>query len=118
MSEVVVTGSFDDLRSRDIRFLEEASKLGNLHVLMWPDKLIKSFTGIEPKFDQDERLYMLDAIRYVDSVTIVSDKGDPCLLPEFAGIRHQIWAVDEQSDNPNKSKYCQAHNLQYLVTIQ
>jgi glycerol-3-phosphate cytidylyltransferase-like family protein len=36
MNGVVVTGSFDDLKSRHVPFLEEASKLGNVQVILWP----------------------------------------------------------------------------------
>ena len=39
MKKVVITGSFDDLRSRHIRLLEEAAKLGRLHVRLWSDKI-------------------------------------------------------------------------------
>ena len=32
-AQVIVAGGFDDIRSRDLRFLEEASKLGELTVV-------------------------------------------------------------------------------------
>ncbi len=35
--QVVVSGGFDEIKSRDLRFLEEAAKLGTLTVLRWPD---------------------------------------------------------------------------------
>lgn len=31
--QVIVSGGFDDIKSRDLRFLEEAAKLGELTVL-------------------------------------------------------------------------------------
>ena len=37
MTTVIASGSFDNLRSRHVRFLEEAAKLGELHVLLWSD---------------------------------------------------------------------------------
>ena len=45
MSNVVVSGSFDDLRSPHIRFLEEAAKRGDLHVQLWSDDLFQSREG-------------------------------------------------------------------------
>ena len=42
MKNVVVVGSFDDLRSRHIRLLEEAAKLGEVHALIWPDAGVKA----------------------------------------------------------------------------
>ena len=40
MSDVVVVAElFDDMRFADFRFLEEASKLGKLHVALYSDAL-------------------------------------------------------------------------------
>jgi len=41
MTTVFVAGSFDNLRSRHVRFLEEAAKLGELHVLLWSDEVAR-----------------------------------------------------------------------------
>ncbi len=38
MGKAIVMGSFDDLRSSDLRFLEEASRHGELHALVWSDE--------------------------------------------------------------------------------
>ncbi len=42
---VVVTGSFDDMRSRHIRFLEEAAQLGQVRVLVWDDEAVRAAGG-------------------------------------------------------------------------
>ena len=60
MKTVIVSGSFDDMRARDIRFLQEASRYGCLHALVWGDDVVKG----RPKFPEEERMYMMDAIRY------------------------------------------------------
>jgi hypothetical protein len=44
-TQVVVSGGFDDIKSRDLRFLEEAAKLGELTVLLWPDAMLQKLTG-------------------------------------------------------------------------
>jgi cytidyltransferase-like protein len=67
-----VTGSFDEIRSAQIRFLEEAAKAGKLHVNLWSDALVKATTGQAPKFPHAERLYFVQAIRYVSAASIVS----------------------------------------------
>src|SRR5438876_406555 len=71
MSDCVVTGAFDDLLFRDFRFLEEASKRGPLHVLLWSDRL----TG-KTKFPQAEREYLLRANRFVHDVQVVDSIPD------------------------------------------
>jgi hypothetical protein len=47
MKKAVVCGSFDNLKSRDIRFLQEASKLGILTVFLWTDNLFEELEGNE-----------------------------------------------------------------------
>jgi len=81
MDSVVITGSFDDLRSPHIRFLEEAAKRGGVHVQIWSDELFKSKEGRSPKFPAAERLYFVDAIRYVTSAEIVSSLTDRSAIP-------------------------------------
>jgi cytidyltransferase-like protein len=112
---VVVMGSFDDVRSRHIRFLEEAAKLGPLCVLLWDDKAVHAATGNPPKFPLAERLYLLQALRYVDQITTVSDPIDPEALPEIAETRSSVWVVPVSDHTLQKRNYCAAHGLGYHV---
>jgi glycerol-3-phosphate cytidylyltransferase-like family protein len=67
--QIIVSGGFDDIKSRDLRFLEEAARLGELSVLLWPDATLQKLTGKAPKFPLAERKYFLNAVRYVSRVT-------------------------------------------------
>ena len=49
MITIIAGGSFDNLVSRRVRFLEEASKLGDLRVLLWSDDLVRRATGQDRK---------------------------------------------------------------------
>ena len=60
MSDVFVAGAFDDIRSRDIRFLEEAARLGPVTVGLWDDERTLRETG-KLKFPYEERKYVLEA---------------------------------------------------------
>ncbi|HUW08571.1 MAG TPA: adenylyltransferase/cytidyltransferase family protein [Anaerolineae bacterium] len=115
---VVVTGSFDDLRSRHVRFLEEAAKLGAVHVLLWSDEIVRSLEG--KKFPQEERLYLLEAIRYVRRVTVVADEAARDAIardaiPQVDEVRPDVWVVDEASDNVRKRAYCESRGVEYRV---
>jgi cytidyltransferase-like protein len=115
---VVLSGSFDDLRSAQVRFLEEAARLGPLHVLLWSDAAVRRLEGKAPKFPEAERQYLLGAIRYVDRVTICRDPAGPDTLSLPDQLQPSTWAVDEASDNDAKRAYCRAHGLQYHVVRQ
>jgi cytidyltransferase-like protein len=114
-SPVVVMGSFDDARSRHIRFLEEAAKLGSLHVLLWDDKAVHAATGQLPKFPLAERSYLLQALRYVDRIAGVSGPIDPEALPQIDGSQAGVWVVSEADDTPQKRNYCVSRGLAYHV---
>ena len=113
--KVVVSGSFDDLRSRHVRFFHEASKLGDLHLLLWPDEAARVLEGREPKFPQKERLYFLDAVRYVKNVTLVAGQVEPDALPQVDGLQPDLWVVNEASDSPDKRTYCDRAGIAYYV---
>jgi len=117
----VVSGSFDDLRSRHVRLLEEAAKLGDVHVLLWPDETVLALEGKPPKFPQAERLYLLQALRYVKAVSLARGLNDPDSLPDMErlspplkGIPH-IWAVPQADDTPEKRDFCRQNGIIYKV---
>src|SRR5664279_5094174 len=95
--QVIVSGGFDDIRSRDLRFLEEASKLGELSVLLWPDATLQKLTGNAAKFPLGERFYFLNAVRYVSRVIPANDSINPNELP--TDLRADIWADVEADEN-------------------
>ncbi len=115
MKQVVVSGSFDNLGSPGVRFLEEAARLGQVNVLLWSDETCQAHTGQPPKFPQAERAYLVQAIRYVSSVTIVQSTGDIHSLPHKLGFTPDIWVVSEADDHPRKKAFCQARSLEYQV---
>ncbi len=71
MATVFVSGAFDDLRARDVQFLDEAAKLGPVAVGLWTDDLVRTRESRPPKFPFDERLYLLQALRHVAGIVPV-----------------------------------------------
>ena len=60
---VFVKGSFDDLKTIDIRFFQEAAKLGNVHVLLLSDEVSLINNNKRNIFPFHERRYYLKSIR-------------------------------------------------------
>jgi len=114
-SQVVVCGGFDDLKSHGLRFLEEAAKLGELTVLLWPDEMLQKLSGRPPKFPLVERLYFLNAIRYVTRVVSASSATNPDELPVVPGVRADLWADLAMSANPARENFCRERNMAYRV---
>lgn len=112
--QVIVCGGFDDIRARQLRFLEEASKLGELTVVVWPDDTLKAETGGAPKFPLAERLYFLEAVRYVSRVVPAPPHLSDA-LPRLDGISPQVW-VDEEADlRESRRRYCQERGIEYRL---
>ncbi len=118
MRNVVVTGSFDNLGSRHVRFLEGASKLGRMQVMMWSDEVVRALEGKTLEFPAQERLYLLQAIRYVGDVRVVTGRVERDALPQIDEQPPQIWVVDEASDTPQKRAYCKSRGVEYRVLNQ
>lgn len=70
---ILTAGGFDNLSSKHIRFLHEASKYGPLEVILYDDALIERMTANAPKFPLPERHYVAENIRYVSRVHTISD---------------------------------------------
>jgi cytidyltransferase-like protein len=115
MQNVVVSGSFDDIRSRQVRLLEEAADWGSVHVGLWSDRLIKRLTGADAKFPLQERKYFLEALHYVHKVWEVDDLPDPDELPQLAGLHPDLWVLPEDEDSPARQNYCASHGIHYQV---
>ena len=114
--QIVVSGGFDDFFSIHLRFLEEAAWLGEVTVLLWPDEAVQKLTGKPPKFSEAERLYLLNAVRYVSRVIPVTDgANDFNELPEVSGYRPKVWADVECHYNEKRKAFCQWHDLEYRV---
>jgi cytidyltransferase-like protein len=115
MSQVFVTGSFDNLRSHHVRFLEAAAKLGEVHVLLWSDETTRTVEGSSPLFKVDERRYMVQAVRFVKQALVSSGQGWLDAEPEIERVKPDIYAVNEDGDKPEKQEYCAGHGIRYVV---
>jgi cytidyltransferase-like protein len=113
--QIIVSGGFDDIHSRHIRLLEEASKLGDVIVLLWADKILEQQTGKAPKFPLAERLYFLDAMRYVSRVVPLPESADPNVLPEITGLKPGLWVDEESEFNTARRDYCGKRGVEYGV---
>ncbi len=109
--KVTVTGSFDDLHSRHVRFLEEAAKLGEVTVLLWSDEAVRALTGNAPKFPLSERLYYVQALRYVTQAVGAGADARGAV----AASHPDVWVVDKADDSAEKAAWCAQHGIGYRV---
>jgi len=107
--QVVVSGGFDEIKSRDLRFLEESAKLGELTVLLWPDAMLQNYSGKPPKFPLAERKYFLNAVRYVSRVVEAGGSTNFNALPR--NLHADIWADIESTANAAREKFAAENKI-------
>lgn len=120
MNPVLVSGTFDRLLLREMRFLEEAAMLGPVHVLVWSDAVARRQSNQVPKYTQAERIYLLESLRYVNQVTLCDEVDPDSGFPTRGFPTRQLqpgatWLVDPATDRPDVRRWCEQHELQYRV---
>ena len=126
MRAVFVSGIFDDIRSRQLRFLQEASAKGSVTVFLWGDEAAQAVMGKPPLFGLAERRYYLEAVRWVSRVETVARIPDLDALPARflarakASAEKPLWALTDafghSSEGPSAAKaaFCAEHGMEYL----
>ena len=85
-------------------------------MLLWPDEAVQKLAGKPPKYSEAERLYLLNAVRYVSRVMPITDVVNNFNeLPDLSGYRPAVWADVECQYNQKRKAFCQWHNLEYRV---
>jgi cytidyltransferase-like protein len=112
---VIVSGAFDNLSSRDLRFLEEASKLGSVTVLLWTDEVVRQHHGRPPKFPFAERDYLLRAIRHVGHVVPLARLDHANELPRDLIHGATVWADVESGSSEIRRQFARKFGIGYRV---
>ncbi len=107
--QIIVSGGFDDIKSGDLRFLEEAARLGELSVLLWPDATLQKLAGKPPKFPLAERMYFLNAVRYVSRVIEADGSASFDTLPE--NLKADIWADVAATASPARDAFARENKI-------
>jgi cytidyltransferase-like protein len=113
---VIVTGCYDWLHSGHVRFFMDAAALGDLFAVVGSDRNVEFLKGPgHPLQHDDERRYMVGAIRQVHRCLISTGSGWMDAEPEVARIQPRYYVVNEDGDQPEKQAFCAARGIEYVV---
>jgi cytidyltransferase-like protein len=115
MKTVVVSGSFNNIQSRDIRFLEEAARIGPITVLLWSDEAYQHLKRLKPEFPEKERLYFLESVRYVQRAILADGMIGLDEIPQVERVKPDVWVVPESEDTFSKRHFCGSNGIEYSV---
>lgn len=115
-NKVFVSGCFDMLHSGHVAFFEEAAEHGDLYVGLGSDKTISELKGRVTVNSENERLYMVKALKSVKDTWINSGSGVLDFKEDLLKLRPDILFVNEDGHSANKVKICKEFGIEYRIS--
>lgn len=106
MKKVFVSGCYDLLHSGHVEFFRQASAYGSLYVGIGSDATILQLKGHRTLYSENERLFMVKAIRYVQDAFINQGSGMMDFVPTVDFLKPDIFVVNEDGSRPEKEAFC------------
>jgi len=116
VKKVFVSGCFDLLHSGHIAFFEDAAQYGELYVGIGSDNTINNLKGRKTINTEQERLYMIKALKAVADAWINTGSGLLDFLDDMKKLKPDIFFVNEDGHTPDKEKICRELGIEYLVS--
>lgn len=115
MKKVFVSGCFDMLHSGHVAFLQEAATHGQLYVGIGSDKTIQDLKGRITINSEQERLYMMRALKVVHQAWINTGSGLMDFAEDVRRLQPDIFFVNQDGDTPTKRAFCRELGIEYKV---
>ncbi|MCB4797727.1 adenylyltransferase/cytidyltransferase family protein [Neotamlana laminarinivorans] len=113
--KVFVSGCFDMLHSGHVAFFKEAASYGDLYVGLGSDKTVFELKARETINSEDERLYMVKAIRHVKDAFVNSGSGLLDFDKELRELKPDYFVVNEDGYSDLKREICEELNIELHV---
>lgn len=113
--KVFVSGCYDMLHSGHVAFFKEAAAYGDLYVGIGSDETILHYKHRKTVYSEQERLYMVKAIRYVKEAFINAGDGIMDFVPTLDIVKPDVFVVNHDGSNPEKEALCQKLGIEYIV---
>lgn len=116
MKKVFVSGCYDMLHSGHVAFFEEAATLGDLYVGIGSDKTINELKARKTINNDQERLYMVKALKAVKDAWINQGSGIIDFLEEIKQLKPDIFFVNKDGHSSVKEELCKELGIEYVVS--
>lgn len=113
--KVFVSGCYDMLHSGHVAFFKEASRYGDLYVGIGSDATIMELKSRKTVYSEQERLYMVKAIRYVTDACINTGSGIMDFVDSVEKYKPDIFVVNEDGGSDVKRRFCEERGIEYVV---
>ncbi len=116
MPKVLVSGCFDMLHSGHVAFLQEAACYGELYVSLGSDATIMQLKKRPTVCPEQERKYMLEALRCVHRVFISPGSGKLDFAPILDIVQPDIFFVNDDGSDEEKRAFVESKGVRYVVS--
>ncbi len=112
--KVFVSGCYDLLHSGHVEFFKQASQYGDLYVGIGSDATYLEYKHRKPMFPQEERLFMVQSIKYVKEAYVNEGRGVIDFIPTLDKVRPDIFIVNAEGGSEEKRQLCAQRGIQYI----
>ena len=104
------------LHSGHVAFFKEAATYGDLYVGIGSDATIHDLKDRKTINTEQERLYMVKAIRYVKDAFINSGSGILDFAEDVKALKPDIFFVNSDGYTPGKKRFCEENGIELVVS--
>ncbi len=116
MKKVFVSGCYDMLHSGHVAFFEEAATYGDLYVGIGSDKTVNDLKARKTFNNEQERLYMVKALKAVKDAWVNSGSGLIDFMDEIKALKPDIFFVNNDGHSALKEELCKQLGVEYVVS--
>lgn len=115
MKKVFVSGCYDLLHSGHIEFFRQAAQYGDLYVGIGSDATILQYKNRKTLYPEQERLFMVQSIKYVKEAYINKGSGVMDFIPTVEMLKPDRFVVNTDGSSEEKRRFCEERNIEYIV---
>ncbi len=112
---VMISGCYDLLHAGHVAFFKTAAQYGKVHAYVGQDENLKQLKGKAPYFSQEERKYMVGAVRYVEKANVASGMGMLDFEQDMKELKPDMFVVNEDGVTDGKRRICKENGVELVV---
>ena len=103
------------LHSGHVEFFRQAAEYGDLYVGIGSDDTILHYKNHKTFYPEQERLFMVQSIKYVKEAYINKGSGVMDFVPTVEMLKPDCFVVNQDGASEEKRRFCEERGIEYIV---